>query len=244
MAALEDLLAQSQRPMLILGGGRWSETALGHRPLCGTLRRAGLHVIPARPSRSMPCIPLCRRSGLGRQSQTGGAGESQRPGDRRGRGSTNSPPRATACSTFPCPDETGACLSGAEEIGRVYRPHLGIHAAPQAFAAATTKLRRDAADAAPRIRIIWIGPNALCPSRARSTLPDHDLAASHLPADAILCNGAGNYSAGSTASSLPPLQYPDGDDMRLHGLWRARFGGDESLYPGARCLAINGDGDF
>src|ERR1700761_3320740 len=29
MAALEDLLAKAERPMLILGGGRWSETALG-----------------------------------------------------------------------------------------------------------------------------------------------------------------------------------------------------------------------
>src|SRR5579872_4320049 len=28
MAALEELLAQSERPMLILGGGRWNETAL------------------------------------------------------------------------------------------------------------------------------------------------------------------------------------------------------------------------
>src|SRR3984885_10937081 len=29
---------------------------------------------------------------------------------------------------------------GAEEIGRVYRPHLGIHATPQAFAAALGRL--------------------------------------------------------------------------------------------------------
>jgi acetolactate synthase I/II/III large subunit len=51
MAALEDLLAQSERPMLILGGGRWNEKALSSiaafserfgMPVCTSFRRAHL----------------------------------------------------------------------------------------------------------------------------------------------------------------------------------------------------------
>ena len=58
MAALEDLLAKAERPMLILGGGRWSETALGQIagfaerfgiPVCTSFRRAH-HFHPFHPN--------------------------------------------------------------------------------------------------------------------------------------------------------------------------------------------------
>src|ERR1700744_2113286 len=58
MAALEDLLAKAERPMLILGGGRWSETALSQIagfaerfgiPVCTSFRRAH-HFHPFHPN--------------------------------------------------------------------------------------------------------------------------------------------------------------------------------------------------
>ena len=86
---------------------------------------------------------------------------------------------------------------GAEEIGRVYRPHLGIHAAPQAFAAALDKLkpRRAPGDvsAARQDYLDW-SQQALPQPGAVNLSEIMIWLRGHLPADAILCNGAGNYS--------------------------------------------------
>ena len=70
---------------------------------CRTFRHSGLHLLPPRPSFQPVSSQLCRRSGPGRQSQTGGAGQSQRPGDRGGRAAERADLAGLyACSTFPC----------------------------------------------------------------------------------------------------------------------------------------------
>jgi acetolactate synthase-1/2/3 large subunit len=137
---------------------------------------------------------------------------------------------------------------GAEEIGRVYRPHLGIHATPQAFAAALDNLKpqRVAADvsAAHQDYLDWSQaplpqPGAVNLSEIMIWLRDH------LPADAILCNGAGNYSGWihrfhrfrrfntqmATVCGFMGYGVPASVAM-------------QSLYPQRKVLAINGDGDF
>src|SRR5262249_50992210 len=99
-------------------------------------------------------------------------------------------PRQTLVHVFP----------GIEELGRVYRPHLAINATPTAFAAALEALEPPAAP---------IGRNE--PPTAHPAFPagpDKPPAVpgrvnrgeiivglrDKLPADAVICNGAGNFS--------------------------------------------------
>ncbi|HKB96489.1 MAG TPA: thiamine pyrophosphate-dependent enzyme, partial [Rhizomicrobium sp.] len=140
---------------------------------------------------------------------------------------------------------------GAEEIGRVYRPHLAIHTSPQAFAAALANLKPKSLEptsadvgAAHQHYLDWSQqplpqPGAVNLSEIMVWLRGH------LPADAILCNGAGNYSGW------------------IHRFYRFRHLGTQmatvcgfmgygvpaavamkSLYPQRKVLAVNGDGDF
>jgi hypothetical protein len=43
-----------------------------------------------------------------------------------------------------------------------------------------------------------------------------------LPADTIICNGAGNFSAGGIATGATARSLPACPDRRRDGLWRAR----------------------
>lgn len=91
--------------------------------------------------------------------------------------------------------------ASAEELGRVYRPDLAIHAAPAAFAAAAESLEpppagvawsawREAAHADYRAWTDTIPPHAGAVQMA--AVYDHLRAV--LPDDAIFTNGAGNYA--------------------------------------------------
>ncbi|CAN0471592.1 unnamed protein product, partial [Scytosiphon promiscuus] len=88
----------------------------------------------------------------------------------------------------------------AGELGRVYRPDLAIHATPNGFCAALEALQ-------PPNAIAWDGIAAtahddyLAWSGARPQVPGSlqmsqvmDWLEGHLPEDAILTNGAGNYA--------------------------------------------------
>ena len=90
---------------------------------------------------------------------------------------------------------------GAEEIGRVYRPHLAIHASPNRFVAALKRLSitpkpvwRESAEAAHADYLAWTGtatpqPGEVNLGEIMVWLRDH------VPTDTILCNGAGNYAS-------------------------------------------------
>ena len=111
------------------------------------------------------------------------------------------------------------------------RPQLAIHASPQAFAAAldTLKPRRAPHDvsAAHQDYLDWSEkplpqPGAVNLSEIMVWLRGH------LPDDAILCNGAGNYSGWiHRFYRFRRFGTQIGTDLRLHGLWRAGRGGDE-----------------
>jgi acetolactate synthase I/II/III large subunit len=89
---------------------------------------------------------------------------------------------------------------GAEELGRVYRAALPIHATPTAFAAALESLAppnaprwRDETKAAHLDFLGWTEkatavPGPVNPGEIIVGLRDF------LPADAVICNGAGNFS--------------------------------------------------
>ena len=142
--------------------------------------------------------------GLARQSQTGGAGQGQRSGDRGGRAAERDRPvQGYTLFDIPVPQmKLVHVYPGAEELGRVYRPHLAIHASPSRFAAALAKLK-------PRGPARWADQVARRPCRLSRLVGKAAAAArrgqsqsqimiwlrEHLPDDAIICNGAGNYAA-------------------------------------------------
>jgi acetolactate synthase-1/2/3 large subunit len=137
---------------------------------------------------------------------------------------------------------------GAEEIGRVYRPHLGIHAAPQAFAAALDKLtpRRAPVDvgAAHQDYLEW-SEQALPQPGAVNLSQIMIWLRGHLPSDAILCNGAGNYSGWiHRFYRFRRFNTQMATICGFMGYGMPAAVAMKSLYPQRSVLAINGDGDF
>jgi acetolactate synthase I/II/III large subunit len=138
---------------------------------------------------------------------------------------------------------------GAEELGRVYNPHLAIHGTPAAFAAALDKLDlptsvHGQAAAAHADYLQWTEkpteqPGAVNLGAIMVWLRDH------LAPDAIICNGAGNYAAWIHRFFR----------MRRFGQHVAPTAGSmgfgvpaavamKRLYPERQIICVAGDGDF
>src|SRR6266513_2891520 len=138
MVRLQKLLAAADRPIMLLGGSRWSPSACAKvgrfaerfaLPVATTFRRAHL-IDPAHPSYAGDLGIGPNPKLLARVKEAdlillvGG-----RLGEMPSQGYTllDIPaPRQTLVHVFP----------GIEELGRVYRPNLAINATPTAFAAA------------------------------------------------------------------------------------------------------------
>jgi len=250
MAQLESLLAQSQRPMLILGGGRWSEEARDAVArfsqafgvaVCTSFRRAHLFD-PLHPN-------YAGDLGLGANPKLVARVKASDLVIAAGARLNELTSQGYTLFDIPVPQMTLVhAYPGAEELGRVYQPHLPIHATPQSLAAALDTLRPKGAardvSAAHQEYLAWSGqplpqPGAVNLSEIMIWLRDH------LPADAILCNGAGNYSSWihrfyrfrrfntqmATVCGFMGYGLPAAVAMK-------------SLYPQRAVLAINGDGDF
>jgi acetolactate synthase-1/2/3 large subunit len=236
--------------MLILGGGRWSEKALGDItrfaerfgvPVCTSFRRA--HLFDALHPNYAGDLGLGANPKLVARIKASdlviAAGARLNELTSQGYSLFDIPvPQMKLVHAYP----------GAEEIGRVLRPHLGIHAAPQAFAAALDglKLRRTPGDAGAAHQDYLDWSERALPQPGAVNLSEIMIwLRGHLPTDAILCNGAGNYSGW------------------IHRFYRFRHLGTQmaticgfmgygvpasvamkSLYPARTVLAINGDGDF
>jgi len=250
IAALEELLAQSSRPMLILGGGRWSGPALAQIagfaqrfgvPICTSFRRAHLFD-PLHPN-------YAGDLGLGANPKLVARVKESDLVIAAGARLNELTSQGYTLFDIPVPQmKLVHAYPGAEEIGRVYRPHLAIHATPQAFAAALDGLKPRrapaAVSAAHQDYLDWSEkalpqPGAVNLSEIMIWLRDR------LPADAILCNGAGNYSGWihrffrfrrfntqmATVCGFMGYGVPAAVAMK-------------SLYPERKVLALNGDGDF
>jgi acetolactate synthase-1/2/3 large subunit len=245
------LVGAARGPMLILGGSRWSQAACDgiarfaqkHAlPVCTTFRR--LHLFDAL-----------------HPSYAGDLGISPNPklldriksadlvvliGGRMG----ELPSQGYTLFDIPRPQMTFVHVHpGAEELGRVYSAHLPIHATPTAFAAALERLdipgaRGGQAQPAHADYLAWTEkpteqPGAVNLGAVMVWLREN------LPADAILCNGAGNYAAW------------------IHRFFRFRRFGQhvaptsgsmgygvpaavamKRLYPERPVICIAGDGDF
>jgi acetolactate synthase-1/2/3 large subunit len=245
------LVGAARAPILILGGSRWSQAACDgiarfaqkHAlPVCTTFRR--LHLFDAlHPSYAgdlgiTPNPKLLERiKSADLVVLIGG-----RMGELPSQGYTLFDiPRAQMTFVHVHP--------GAEELGRVYSAHLPIHATPTAFAAALEHLdipgaRGGQAQPAHADYLAWTEkpteqPGAVNLGAVMVWLREN------LPADAILCNGAGNYAAW------------------IHRFFRFRRFGQhvaptsgsmgygvpaavamKRLYPERPVVCIAGDGDF
>ncbi len=251
MAKFGELLAAARTPILILGGSRWSQEASNRiarfaqkyaLPVCTTFRR--LHLFDA----LHPCY--AGDLGIGPNpklvERIKSADLAVLIGGRMG----ELPSQSYTLFGIPRPQMTFVHVHpGAEELGRVYSPHLPINATPTAFAAVLEHLKvagelPGQAEAAHADYLAWTEtpteqPGGVNLGAIMVWLRDN------LPADAMLCNGAGNYAAW------------------IHRFFRFRRFGQhvaptsgsmgygvpaavamKRLYPGRQIVCIAGDGDF
>ena len=253
MRRLQTLLNEAQRPIALLGGSRWSKTACAAMqqfaerfmlPVATTFRRAHLFD----PFHSCYAGDL----GIGPNpkllARVKNADLVMLIGGRLG----EMPSQSYTLFDIPGPRQTLVHVHpGAEELGRVYRPALAIHATPSAFAAALDDLAPPekvawsvATPAAHAEFIEWTAKPAQVPGAVNlgeiiAGLRDT------LPAETIICNGAGNFS------------------IWVHRFWRYRRYGTQlapiagsmgygvpaaiaakRLMPERTVIAFAGDGDF
>jgi acetolactate synthase I/II/III large subunit len=202
MERLAALLNTAQHPIVLAGGSRWSEDASAQ--LVRFAERFG-----------MPVATTFRRAQIFDQLHpmyAGDLGIGANPkllahikssdlvilvGGRLG----EMPSQRYTLLDIPGPRQTFVHVHpGAEELGRVYRPHLAIHAAPTAFAAALDRLAapnaqrwREDADALHAAYLAWTEKPMAVPGPVNLGEIVVGLR-DKLPADAVICNGAGNFS--------------------------------------------------
>ena len=202
MQALREMLAASQRPLVIVGGSRWDDEA------CASLRSFA-------EANDLPVAAVFRRQDRfdnAHPCYVGDVGIGINPklkarveesdllivlGARLGEMTTG----GYTLIDIPNPRQKMVHVhAGAEELGRVYRPDLAINATPRGFCSMLGELapvdwprmaRRGAAPRAPTTK----------PGRALRACREHCRSArsslwlrENLPADAIVTNGAGNFS--------------------------------------------------
>ncbi len=249
---LAALIEEAARPLLLLGGTRWDEEACRHvadfadafdlpvatsyrrLPLFDSLHRCyagdlGLNANPLLVERVMQSDLVILLGGR--------LGEVPSQGYRLFDIPT---PRANLVHVYP----------QAEEFGRLYTPTLAIHASPRPFARALRTLR------APRTRP-WREQAGEAHEEylafSSTVLPSTnvDLARvmiwlrENLPADAVLCNGAGNYASWihryyrfrRFATHIAPTSGTMG-----YGVPAAVA--IQRLYPEKLVISLAGDGDF
>jgi acetolactate synthase-1/2/3 large subunit len=249
MAALESLLHKAKRPFLILGGNRWNRAALTQMadfaqafgiPVATSFRRAH-HIDPLHPNYAGDLGLAANPKLVARVKASDlviAAGARLNELTSQGYTLFDIPvPQMTLVHTYP----------GAEELGRVYQPHLAIHAAPQAFAAALAKLQpRKTHDVTAEHRAYLDWSETGTPQPGAVNLSQIMIwLRGHLPADAILCNGAGNY-AGWIHRFYRFQQFNTqiGTICGFMGYGVPAAVAMKRLYPRRSVLALNGDGDF
>src|SRR3954462_11529928 len=204
MADLQKLLWAAERPIAILGGSRWSDQAVQRfvrfaerfsLPVACSFRRQML--FPAdHPSYAgdvglginPKLLARIKQSDLvllvgGRMSEI--------------------PSQSYTLFEIPAPRQPLVHVHpDPEELGRVYRPHLAINASPVAFSAALEALQppnaiawAERTPAAHADYLAWSDPSGIRTPGALQMGPVMACLRERLPQDAILTNGAGNFSA-------------------------------------------------
>ena len=253
MQRLQTLLNEAQRPIALLGGSRWSKTA------SAAMQRFAEHFM-------LPVATTFRRAHLFdpfHPCYAGDLGIGPNPkllarvkdadlviliGGRLG----EMPSQSYTLFDIPGPKQTLVHVHpGAEELGRVYSPALAINATPSAFAAALEglthpeKVAWSAATPGAHAEFMeWTAKPAQVPGAVNLGEIIVGLRDA-LPAETIICNGAGNFS------------------IWVHRFWRYRHYGTQlapiagsmgygvpaaiaakRLMPERTVIAFAGDGDF
>jgi acetolactate synthase-1/2/3 large subunit len=250
---LAALLAEARSPFLVLGGSRWSEQAYTE------IRRfAEAFDLPVATSyRRLPLFdPL-------HPNYAGDLGLAANPklvararaadlmivlGGRLGEVAS----QTYSLLDIPAPRTRLVHIHpGPEELGRVYVPHLGITASPVRMAAALARLE-------PPAGLPWSAATRAAHAEylAWSDVPTPQPGPVNLggvmvhlrdalPADAILCNGAGNYAAWihrfyrfrRLATHMAPTSGSMGYGVPAAVAMKR-------VFPDRTVISVNGDGDF
>ena len=200
--AFGKLLAESERPMLIVGGGGWSAAAARN-----LARFSETHDVPVSASfRCQDYIDNRHPNYCGHA----GIGINPRVADRFRRcdllialGSRLGEITTSGYSLVDIPNPASRFVHvhpGAEELGRVYRPDLAVNASAASFAAAIADLAPTAGDArrtwTRECASVYRAGTAPRPTPGRARLEHAVLRTrERVDDDAIVCNGAGNYAA-------------------------------------------------
>jgi acetolactate synthase-1/2/3 large subunit len=253
MSRLQKMIWSAQRPIMLLGGSRWTEKASASvmrfaerfdLPVATTFRRAhlfdALHPSYAGDLGIAPNPKLLARIKTSDLVILVGGRMSEMPS------------QSYTLFEIPAPKQTLVHVHpGIEELGRVYRPALAIHAAPSAFAAALEGLQapheipwRDETRTAHGDYLAFSGeatqvPGAVNVGEIMVWLRDQ------LAPDDIVCNGAGNFAAWihrfyrfrKFGTQIAPTSGSMG-----YGVPAAV--GMKRLYPGRTVFCLAGDGDF
>jgi acetolactate synthase-1/2/3 large subunit len=202
MSRLQKLLWAAERPIVLIGGSRWSDSASA-----AVMRFAERFALPVattfRRGHLFDALHPCYAGDLGigpnpkLLARVNAADLVILIGGRLG----EMPSQSYTLLDIPRPRATFVHVHpGAEELGKVYRPHLAINAAPTAFAAALEGLQpppeirwRESTPVAHADYLAWTEqptkvPGAVNLGEVVTHLRDR------LAPDAIICNGAGNYA--------------------------------------------------
>ena len=253
IAQLTALVAAAERPLVLLGGSRWTEEATRN-------------MISWSESFALPVATSFRRASLFPSSHPNyagdvGIGPNPKLADRVknadllvmvGARLSEMPSSSYSLVKIPTPSQKLVhVFPAAEELGRVYQPTLAIQATPEPFCEAVARV-----------------PNTFSSARLRRGAEAHeeylqwsesppDLPGSfqygkvmvwlreRLPADAIVCNGAGNftiwihryYRFRKLGTQLAPTSGSMGYGPPAAVLAKRQF-------PDRIVVALAGDGDF
>jgi len=253
MSRLQKLLWTAKRPVALVGGSRWSEQA------CAALMRfAERFALPVattfRRGHLFDALHTCYAGDMGigpnpkLLARVKGADLALLIGGRMSEMSSQ------GYTLFDIPEPQMKVVHvhpGAEELGRVYHPHLAIQAAPTAFCSALEGLQ-------PPNEIAWKGEVAIAHADylawSEKATPQPGAVnlgeilvwlREHLPPEAIITNGAGNFAAwihrfyrfrkfathvGPTSGSMG-YGFPAAVAIKL-------------LHPERTVVCVAGDGDF
>ena len=253
MSRLQKMLWAAKRPVALVGGSRWSDAATA-----ALMRFAERFALPVattfRRGHLFDALHACYAGDLGigpnpkLLARIKGADLTLLIGGRLG----ELPSQGYTLFDIPEPQVRLVHVHpGAEELGRVYHAALAINASPTAFCSALEGLQppndspwQGESDTAHADYLAWTGKAT--PQPGGVNLGDIMVwLRENLPADAIVTQGAGNFSAwvhrfyyvrkygglvGATSGSMG------------YGLPAAL--GLQTLYPGRTVVCIAGDGDF
>ncbi len=201
--AVARLLAASTRPLVLIGGGPWTQDQA--RPFVAACERTAVPVAASFRAQSLidnESPAYAGHLGIGANpalvERLRAADLVIAIGPRLGEMTTDGYSRIAP----PVPEVRLVHVhAGAEEPGRVYRPEIAINAAPGRFAAALAAVLEDAGagrrkawfEAARADELAWRTP---IPNPGPVQIADFYAALRRrLPQEAIVANGAGNYAA-------------------------------------------------